>query len=376
MKILEPSRTWSKSITYSQVGDNYQTKDPVNKLFQSSALKTVKNLQKMGFAEIPQSRGESCFVWKQGNIFMASVIECLGTKNLIADEMRKITGKTYYDVIAQDTVATFINDLSTSGAKPLVIHAFWAVEDNSFLQDEERIKDFVNGWANACNMAGATWGGGETATSKGIIEKGTIILAGSCVGIIKSEKSLLTEKKLQNSDRILLIKSNGVNANGISLTRALAKKLPKGYATKLPDGTLYGEALLTKSNVYAKVVQDLLDANLDIHYITNITGHGLRKIMRSKRKFSYIIEKVFDPQEVFSFIQQHANIDDREMYQTYNMGQDYSLILPKEDTKKAQEIIKKNGFDSLDAGYVAKGERQVIIKPKNIIFEGKSLDLR
>lgn len=363
-------------ITYSQVGDDYDTKDPVNKLSQIAALETGKNLKNYGFEEVSQTRGESAFVWKQNDVYMASVIECLGTKNLIADEVRKLSGKTYYDVIAHDTVATFINDVSTVGAKPLVVHAFWSVEDNSFLQDEERTKDFVNGWADACNMSGATWGGGETSTSKEIIVEGAINLAGSCVGIIKEEKRLLLESKLKSGDRILLIKSNGINANGVSLARAIAKKLPEGYGTKLPSAVAYGEALLTKSNIYAKLVQDLLDANLNLHYITNITGHGLRKIMRAKSSFTYVIEKIFDPQEVYLFIQQHAGLNDYEMYQTYNMGQDYAIFLPADDVQKAQQIICQNGFESLNAGFIEEGERQVIIKPKNITFAGETLDLR
>lgn len=365
-----------RSITYSQVGDNYNTKDPINKLSQTAALGTAKNLKSAGFEEILETRGESAYVWKQGNIFMASVIECLGTKNLIADDMRKITGKTYYDIIAHDTVATFINDLATVGAKPLVVHAFWSIEDNSFLQDQRRFVDFVKGWAAACEMAGASWGSGETSTSKGIIVPNTISLAGSAVGIIKSEKRLLLGSKLRNGDRILLLKSNGINANGISLARAVAKKLPKGYSEEITDGTMYGEALLAKSNIYAKLIQDILDAGIDLHYITNITGHGLRKIMRAKQNFTYTLEKIFDPTDVFLFIQEHANLSDEEMYQTYNMGQDYALFLPAEDVKKAQEIILENGFESLNEGYLEEGERQVIIKPKNIIFSGKTLDLR
>lgn len=364
----------ARTVTYSQVGDNYDTKDPVNKLSQTEALKTAKNLIKLGFEEIPQTRGESAYVVKLGNIYMASVIECLGTKNLIADNMRRITGKTYYDVIAHDTVATFINDLSTVGAKPLVVHAFWSIEDNSWLHDKERLTDFINGWGAACDLAGASWGGGETSTSKGIIRPNTINLAGSAVGIITSRKKLLIDTKLKSGDRILLLKSNGVNANGISLTRAIAKKLPKGYRTKLSDGTYYGEALLTKTHIYAKLVQSLLDTNLELHYITNITGHGLRKIMRARQNFTYIVEKIFDPPEVFLFIQKHANTSDFEMYQTYNMGMDYAIFLPSKEVKKAQEIIKRSGFQSLDAGVIEKGKRQVFIKPKNITF--KELALR
>lgn len=366
----------TKKVTYAQVGDDYYTKDPVNKLSQQAALQTGVNLKKVGFEEVSDTRGESAFVWKQGNILMAAVIECLGTKNLIADEMRKITGKTYYDAIAQDTVATFINDLSTVGAKPLVVHAYWAVEDNKWLQDKIRMTDFIKGWQEACNLSGATWGGGETPTLKGIITPQTVDLAGSAMGIIKSEKALITDRKLKIGDRIVLIKSAGINANGISLARAISKKLPKGYATKINAKTMYGEALLTPTNLYANLIQDLINNNIDIHYIVNITGHGLRKIMRARKNFSYILEKVFEPQEVFKFIQKNAAIDDYEMYHTYNMGQDYAIFVSTKDVKKTQSIVTKNKFQSLNAGYVSKGPRKIKIIPKNITFTSKTLDLR
>ncbi|MBI2431005.1 MAG: phosphoribosylformylglycinamidine cyclo-ligase [Candidatus Levybacteria bacterium] len=366
----------NNSITYSQVGDNYDTKDPIKKLAQTAAAKTAVNLTKHGFSEVSDSRGESAFVWKQGNIFMASVIEGLGTKNLIADDTRKITGKTYYDIIGHDTVATIINDLVTVGAMPLVVHAYWAIEDNSWLEDKARMNDLIQGFESACDISGATWGGGETATMKQIVIPNTAEFAGSAIGIISSEKNLITDKKLQAGDRILLLRSNGVNANGISLARAISKKLPNGYSTKLPDGMLYGDALLTKTNIYAKLVQDLLTASIDIHYVSNITGHGLRKVMRARGEFTYAIENIFEPQEVFNFIQKHAGLDDNEMYQTYNMGMDYAIFLPENDVEKAQSIVKQNGFESINAGYIQEGERQVIIKPKNLTYKGETLDLR
>lgn len=365
-----------KPLTYAQVGDNYDTKDPIKKLAQAAAKATSINLKKHGFSEIADSRGESAYVWKQGGVMMASVIEGLGTKNLIADKMREATGKTYYDIIGHDTVATIINDLVTVGAKPLVIHAYWAIEDNEWLQDRERMTDLIKGWKKACDLSGVSWGGGETATMKQIVVRGTCELAGSAIGIIASPKRLVTDRNLKAGDRILLLKSNGVNANGISLTRAVAKRTQKGYATKLSNGKMYGEALLTKTNIYARLVQDLLDAGINIHYISNITGHGLRKIMRARQNFSYVIEKIFKPQEVFLFIQEQANLSDYEMYQTYNMGMDYAIFLPEKDVKKAQKIISDNRFKSILAGVVEKGPRRVVIRPKNLIYEGETLDLR
>jgi len=366
----------SKKITYSQSGVNYKDIDPIKKLAQEAGRATSKNLILHGFSEIADSRGESAYVWKQGNTYMASVIEGLGTKNLVADEMRKITGKSYYDIIAHDTVATIINDLITVGAAPLVLHAYWAVGDSSFLTDIQRMRDFIGGWKSACNNAGVSWGGGETPTLKGIIVPGTIDLGGSAIGNIKPKKRLITDSKLKIGDRILLLKSNGINANGLSLARAVAQRLKRGYATKLPSGQLYGEAILQKSNIYAKLLQDLFTARIDIHYISNITGHGLRKIMRARQDYTYIIEKIIDPQELFLFIQKEAHLSDFEMYQTYNMGMDYALFIPEKDMKKAQKIIKKNDFESLDAGYVKKGKKQVIIEPKKLIYGGETLDLR
>lgn len=364
-----------KKITYGQVGDNYDTKDPIKKMAQLYARQTIIK-EKSGFKEISDSRGESAFVWEQDGMLMASVVEGLGTKNLVADAMRKISPKTYYDVIGHDTVATIINDLITVGAKPRVVHAYWAIEDNSWLQDRQRMGDFITGWRDACKLSMAAWGGGETPTLKGIVEKNTVDLGGAAIGVINPGSRLILGKRLKAGDRILLLKSNGINCNGLSLARAVAQKLPKGYATKLSDSKMYGEALLTKTNVYAKLIQDLLDANVNIHYISNITGHGLRKIMRARGEFTYVIEKFFEPQEVFLFIQKQANLSNNEIYQTLNMGQDYAIFLPARDVKKAQEIIKKNKFQSLDAGYVKVGPRQVKIIPKNIIFKSETLDLR
>lgn len=363
-------------LNYSQSGVNYSAIDPIKKLAQTAAKTTAKHLKSAGFGEIAATRGESAYVWKQGNILMASVIEGLGTKNLVADAMYKITGKTYYDSIGHDTVASIINDLISVGAKPLTLHAYWAVGESRWLANKQRMNDLIKGWKKACDISGVSWGGGETPTLNKIIHPKTIDLGGSAVGIIKNKKQLITDKKLRAKDRIILLGSNGINANGLSLARAVTKKLPRGYATKLPDGKMYGEALLAKANIYARLIQDLFKAGIDIHYLSNITGHGLRKIMRARQKYTYVLEHIFYPPELFSFIQQKAGLTDYEMYQTFNMGQDYAIFLPAKQVIKARQIIKKNNFQSLDAGYVEHGEKQVIIKSKNLVYKGETLDLR
>lgn len=365
-----------KKITYSSSGVNYSSLDPIKILAQRKAKLTSKNLKKSKMNEISASRGESAYVWEEKDGYRAFVIEGLGTKSLVADEARKYTGKTYYDTIAQDTVAMIVNDLIVVGAAPQVVNAYFAVGDSDWFKDSQRSKDLVNGWTKACNLSGAVWGGGETPTLKGIVQSDTIELAGSAIGIIKPKKNLTLGDKLKAGDAILLIESSGIHANGLSLARKIADKLPKGYKTKLSSGKTFGESLLVPTHIYANFVQNLFKAGIDIHYMVNITGHGWRKLMRANREFTYLIEKVPKPQPVFDFIQKHSGNNDEEMYGTFNMGAGFAIYLSEKQVQKTQKIAKKSGLKSLIAGFVQKGPKQVIIKPKNVVFASSSLEVR
>lgn len=364
-------------ITYSSTGVIYEAMDPLKRLAQIKARTTSENLTRFGMREIEASRGESAYVWEEQDAHRAFVIEGLGTKNRVADETRKITGKTYYDQLAQDTVAMIVNDLIVVGAEPQVVNAYFAAGSSDWFADEERVKDLVEGWAKACNLAGAVWGGGETPTLKGIIESDTIDLSGSAVGMVKPKERLTLGDKLTPGDAILLIESSGIHANGLTLARTIASQLPNGYATKLSDGNQYGEALLTPTHIYAGLTRDLFEAGIDIHYMVNITGHGWRKLMRAERDLSYVIGEIPKPQPVFDFIQEHSGNDDEEMYGNFNMGAGFAVFLPEESVQLAQRLSKeKYNRAALKAGYVEEGEKQVIIQPKDLVFKKEDLGVR
>lgn len=363
-------------LTYASSGVKYSSMDPVKKIAQQSAKATSSNLEKFGFKEISQSRGDSAYVWDEGDSYKAFVMEGLGTKNIVADDTRKITGKTYYDAIAQDVVAASTNDLLVVGAQPMVVNAFWGLGKSEWLDDEERTSDLVEGWTKACNLAGASWGGGETPTHQGIVYPEVIDLGSACVGVIKPKDRLTLGDKLQTGDSIILIESSGIHANGLTLARKIAEDLPEGYATKLKDGRMYGEALLTPTHIYAKTISDLFDKGINIHYMANITGHGFRKIMRAKEEFSYVIETLPEVDGLFEFIQENSGMSNENMYGTFNMGAGFAIMLPAGQAQKAVEIIKENGFKSWVAGKVESGEKQVIIKPLNINFKSESLNIR
>jgi len=356
-------------MTYSSTGVNYDAMDPIKKLAQLRARTTSENLNRFGMKELGASRGESSYVWEEQDGYRAFVVEGLGTKNIVADETRKFSGKTHYDSIAQDTVAMIVNDLIVVGAAPQVVNAYFAVGSSDWFSDEKRSEDLIDGWAKACNMAGAVWGGGETPTLKGIIDSDTIDLSGSAVGIIKPKERLTLGNKIETGDSIFLIESSGIHANGLTLARKVADKLPEGYKTKLLDGRTYGEALLTPTRIYAKLIEDLFEAGVDIHYMVNITGHGWRKLMRAERDFSYIIDVVPEIPEEFSVIQRISGNDDKEMYGNFNMGAGFALFIPGKNVDVARQISMRNhDLTAFKAGQVEAGEKQVIIKPKNISF--------
>lgn len=376
-----------ESMTYQSVGINYDAMDPLKILAQQQAKETSGNIERFGFKVVELSRGESAFIIDEGDRYSAHVIEGLGTKNLVADqiknqqaiahEVEKQTGKTYYDTIAQDTIAMIVNDLITVGADPVVVNAYWAVGDSSWFENYKRAEDLATGWRKACDLSGATWGGGETPTLKDIIYPTTTDLAGSAYGIIRPKDRLTLGDKLEAGDSIVLLESSGIHANGLTLARKVADQLPEGYETKLPNGKTYGEALLTPTHIYSPVIRDVFDAGVDIHYMVNITGHGWRKLMRANRVFSYMIECIPQPQEEFELIQRISNNTDEEMYGTFNMNAGFALFVPQNDVEKVQRIaLEDYNLQTLNAGYVEEGEKQVFIQPKNIIYKADALNIR
>jgi phosphoribosylformylglycinamidine cyclo-ligase len=361
---------------YAQSGVDYSAMDPIKVLAQKSAASTAGNLAAFNAREIIQSRGESAYVWDEGDTYRSLVIEGLGTKNLVADAMRQYSDKTYYDAIAQDTIAMVVNDLIVVGALPQVVNAYFAIGDSNWMKDEKRAADLISGWAKACDLSGATWGGGETPTLKGIISPETIDLGGSAVGIIQNKDNLVLGDKLAAGDSIVLIASSGIHANGLTLARSVGASLAEGYATKLSDGRTYGEALLTPTPIYVPLVRALQQANTDIHYMVNITGHGWRKLMRATKELHYIIEAVPSVPTEFVFIQDQTDSSDEDMYGNFNMGAGYALYVAKADAASVVEIAKAQGFEAMIAGHVEDGPKQVTIIPKNIVFESDSLEVR
>ena len=363
-------------LTYDQAGVNYDLIDPLKVTAQRAAAATASHLAGHGFSEVKASRGESAYVVDVGPFYVASIVECLGTKTLVADEMAKLTGKSYFAGIAQDTIAMAVNDLITVGATPLVVQAYWAAGGSDWFGDAQRAQALVAGWKAACDTCQVAWGGGETPALAGIVEDGRIDLAASCTGLINPKERLSVGDKLGPGDAIVLLASSGIHANGLSLARKLAERLPQGYLTEIEPGLTYGEALLAPTALYSPVTEALWKAGIAPHYCANITGHGWRKLLRHPSALTYRIHTVPPKTAVLDFIQKQAGQDDREAYSTLNMGAGFAIFVKAEDAERTAQVARDCGIAAWVAGTVEAGEKQLLIEPLSIRFSEDDLHLR
>ena len=364
------------TLSYEQAGVNYDLIDPLKVAAQRAAAATAGHLAAHGYKEVKASRGESAYVVDVGPFYLASIVECLGSKALVADEMKALTGRSYYAGIAQDTIAMAVNDLITVGATPLVVQAYWAAGGSDWFGDAQRAQALVDGWKQACDTCGVAWGGGETPALAGIVEAGRIDLAASCTGIISPKTRLSVGDALAPGDAIVLLASSGIHANGLSLARKLVERLPQGYLTEVAPGLSYGEALLAPTTLYSPVTEALARAGIEMRYCANITGHGWRKLLRHPSALTYRIHQVPEVPAVLKFIQQHARQDDREAYSTLNMGAGFALFVRAEDAERTVAIAQAQGVPALPAGRVEAGPKQVVIEPIGVTFGDDDLQLR
>src|SRR5438128_2587706 len=180
-----PIKLAGMSLSYEQSGVHYDTLDAFKRACQKAAAATTPALALHGFSEPAGVRGESAYLMETPDGYLAHVEEGLGTKNLVADAMFELTGRSYYHAIGVDTVATMVNDLITCGALPVSIAMHAAVGDSNWFANTALAQDLADGFAEGCIQSRAVWGGGETPALKGIVNPETIVLAGSAIGQIK-----------------------------------------------------------------------------------------------------------------------------------------------------------------------------------------------
>lgn len=367
---------------------DYVRLDAAKEMAQWLGKTTVGNLARFGFSEAFPDRSESAHIIDCGPWYQAAVLECQGTRMLIADAWYKLTGISRYGDIGESTVAVIDNDLAPYGAAPFDAQMLFAVGDARWFDDERRIHDLLTGWQQRWIRVGASWRQGETPELESMVMPGAAIVAGAAQGIIKPKERLI-QGSPGKGDAIILLESSGIHDNGISLPRHLvdyrdgvwrklghlvcpwlveSDELLKGYLTLVNNDRLFGDMLLDATASYGPLIQALLDAGVAIHYAVHISGHGWLKLMRHPGSFLYVIERIPEVSPLFRFIQDHAGLTDEEMYSVYNMGAGFALYVSETDVALIRIIAGRHGIRAWHAGYVdyGKGKKNVIIRPLGI----------
>lgn len=365
-----------QGLTYEGTGVNYAAMDPAKVNAQEIGRTTAGNLERHGYREVTASRGESCYLIENDVHFLALVIEGLGSKNLVTDVMWHLLGAFGYEKAAQDTVAMIVNDMITLGALPMVVGQYLGLGSDRWLTNPARSGSLALGWADACNQAGAVYGSGETPTLRDIIYPTAADIAGAAMGIIQPKDRRIDPATIAEGDDIVLLGGTGVHANGLTLIRDLSDVV--SFKECLEDGRMFGEAVLDPTPIYVPVIAAVLDAGIRPHYAVNITGHGWRKLMRAEQPFAYVMTRVPDPQPIFSFIQHHGRISDREMYGNYNMGAGFAIYVKSEDSARVIELSQACGIEAWVCGHIEKCDKnkKVVIEPIDLEYDENTLSVR
>lgn len=366
-----PERTES---AYSKAGVDYEVLDEGKRLALRAAAATSHHLTAHDGEAMDASRGEPAFVFRQGDTTYASVLEGLGTKSVIARLVQEECQENHFDKVAYDTVAAIVNDLCCVGATPLVVHAYFATGSADWYAQAGRQEALVSGWREACDDAGAVWGGGESPSLPELVSSADIELAGSAMGIVRAPEAILGQD-LTDGDEIVFVASNGIHANGSSLARLVAEQLSGSYSTALPSGRTFGNALLDPAPMYSPLIQRLIERAIPLHYLSHITGHGMLKLMRPNQAFTYEISELPEVPEILKFLVEQAEMPPAAAYSTFNMGCGFAIYCAEGSGSDVVAIASELEMTAHLAGRVKRGPRRVELTQIDVTYETGAMDL-
>ncbi len=297
------------------------------------SLKSVLKFVRSGFGR-PILTSHYAGVIDVGEFGVAITTDGVGSKILVAKAMNR------FDTVGIDCVAMNVNDLVAIGSEPLAMVDYVAMEQ----PDERIMAEIARGLEEGCRQANITLVGGETATLPEIVNG--FDLAGTAIGWVRKDR-IITGDAIKPGDVILAIPSSGIHSNGLTLARKVLEANGVSYFEKFGDKTV-GEELLTPTRIYVDVLKVI--ENCEVHGLAHITGGGLLKLRRLKN-LKYVIDSPLKPQRIFRFIQELGNIDEDEMYRTFNMGMGFMIVLPEGEVDRARELI-----DAFEVGHVEEGE--------------------
>jgi phosphoribosylformylglycinamidine cyclo-ligase len=289
----------------------------------------------------------------------------VGTKLLVAEMLDK------YDTVGIDCIAMNVNDLLCVGAEPLAMLDYIAVQE----ADPAMLAAIGKGLYEGARQANISIPGGEIAQVreliKGVREGRGFDLAGACVGIVPLDK-IIVGQDIRPGDVVIGLPSSGIHSNGLTLARDVffsrAKMDPEQHVSEL--GRSIGEELLEPTRIYVREVLDVLRSGVQVKALAHITSDGLTNLLRVQSVVGYVLDTLPEPPPVFRLLQRLGEVSDEEMFQVYNMGVGFCLVVDPADADRALAILQTHRTEAAVLGRaVADPERRVRL-PNGLVGQG------
>ena len=266
-----------------------------------------------------------------------------------------------HDTVGIDCVAMCVNDVACAGGETLFFLDYIACGKNY----PDKIAAIVGGVAEGCRQAGAALIGGETAEHPGLMPEDEYDLAGFTVGVA-DQKNLITGEHIKAGDVLVGIASSGVHSNGFSLVRKVFEMTKESLDTYYEElGATLGDTLLTPTRIYVKALKAVKDAGFIVKGCSHITGGGFyENIPRMLPKgITAVVHKDSYPvPPIFTLLQQKGRLEEKMMYNTYNMGLGMVLAVDAADADSVAGILREAGERAYLVGEVVTGEEGVVIR--------------
>ena len=273
---------------------------------------------------------------------LVSGTDGVGTKLKLAIQLGK------HDTIGIDLVAMCVNDILVLGAEPLFFLDYYATG----ALDTDIAADVIEGIAEGCRQSGAALIGGETAEMPGMYQAGDYDLAGFCVGIVEKDHAI-DGSKVEPGDVLIALASSGPHSNGYSLIRKIIEVSGSNLDEDC-NGIPLADALLAPTKIYLSALNDIIN-NKAVHALAHITGGGLLENLPRvlpENTCAVIDTDSWSMPTVFQWLQQHGNVEQMEMYRTFNCGIGMVAVVPEHEADIIVQILNDSGTGAWRLGQV------------------------
>jgi phosphoribosylformylglycinamidine cyclo-ligase len=261
---------------------------------------------------------------------LALSCDSVGSKVIVCEQLGR------YDTIGIDLFGMNANDVICVGADPIALLDYIAVEE----ANPEVLEQIGIGLRAGAEQAGVEIPGGELAVLPEVVRGHPsphgFDLVGFCVGLVDLD-AVVTGDRIEPGDAIIGIPSSGIHSNGLTLARSVLSDLDEEL-----DGQTVGDLLLEPTVIYVRAIRELLGSDVDVRGLAHITGDGFLNLLRLGADAGYLISAPLDVPPVFVHIAERGGVEDAELYEVFNMGCGFCVVVPREHADRAIELLDRH----------------------------------